>query len=91
MRRVVPFVAVCAVVATLTGVLPAGAQSGSTTTTTSPAAQKLTWRKCGKLECSTLQVPVDYSQPDGEQEQASDGPVQTASAGGGHSAVSENR
>jgi len=68
MRRVVPFVAVCAVVATFTGVLPAGAQSGSTTTTTTaPAAQKLTWRKCGKLECSTLQVPVDYSQPDGEQ------------------------
>src|SRR4051794_41791196 len=26
------------------------------------------WRACGgKLQCATLTVPVDYSQPDGEQ------------------------
>ncbi len=79
LRRVVPFVAVCAVLVTLTGVFPAGAQSDPTTTTSTPSAstatsttkapapQKLTWRKCGKLECTTLKVPVDYSQPAGEQ------------------------
>ena len=77
LRRVAPFVALCAAVALLAGTAPAVAQatsttpaSGSTATTTTspaPAAQKLTWHKCGKLECSTLKVPVDYSQPDGEQ------------------------
>src|SRR3954451_20644889 len=80
MRRVVPFVAACAVVVTLAGAMPAGAQSQSTqrtrpttspmaapSTTTAPAPQKLTWRKCGKLECTALRVPVDYSQPDGDQ------------------------
>src|SRR4051794_2893809 len=80
MRRVVPFVATCAVVVTLAGLLPARAESEATqaarrttsaitapSTTTAPAPQKLTWRKCGKLECTTLRVPVDYSQPDGDQ------------------------
>jgi len=74
-RRVAPFVAVCAVVALFAGTVPAVAQATSTTapggaatsTTTAAPPQKLTWRKCGKLECSTLKVPVDYSQPDGEQ------------------------
>jgi pimeloyl-ACP methyl ester carboxylesterase len=70
LRRCAPFVAFCALVTVLTGVSPASAQtepSPTTTTTTKVPAQKLTWHKCGKLECSTLKVPVDYSQPDGEQ------------------------
>ncbi|MFN8025806.1 MAG: alpha/beta hydrolase [Acidimicrobiia bacterium] len=69
-RRRVPFVALCAVAALLAGAVSAGAQTTTTTpasTTAAAPAQKLTWRKCGKLECSTLKVPVDYSQPDGEQ------------------------
>jgi pimeloyl-ACP methyl ester carboxylesterase len=75
LRRCAPFVALCALVASLAAVVPAGAQTGtrpSTTTVpgTTPSTvpvQKLSWRKCGKLECSTLKVPVDYTQPDGEQ------------------------
>jgi len=27
----------------------------------------LSWKKCGRNQCSVLQVPVDYTQPDGEQ------------------------
>jgi len=43
------------------------APTPSTTSTTVSPPQKLTWRKCGSLECATLKVPVDYAQPDGEQ------------------------
>ncbi len=33
-----------------------------------PATGLSSWRSCGdKLQCATLTVPVDYSQPDGEQ------------------------
>lgn len=80
LRRRAPFVALCALVAISAGALPAGAQTGTTTTpptttpttttpptTTAVPAPKLSWKKCGKLECATLKVPVDYSQPDGEQ------------------------
>lgn len=74
-RRSVLLVACCVVVGLFATAFPAGAQT-TTTTTTAPApaatsttvpAPKLVWRKCGKLECTTLKVPVDYAQPDGEQ------------------------
>ncbi len=27
--------------------------------------QSVTWRKCGDLECASIDVPVDWSEPDG--------------------------
>lgn len=74
-----PFVALGALVLSLACAVPAAAQTAPTSTPSTPSststtgtstptpAPKLTWRKCGKLECTTLKVPVDYSQPDGEQ------------------------
>jgi pimeloyl-ACP methyl ester carboxylesterase len=52
------------VVALVLGVL-AGA---IVTSSPASAAQALQWERCGRrLECTTLDVPVDYTQPDGEQ------------------------
>jgi pimeloyl-ACP methyl ester carboxylesterase len=46
---------------------PAGAGAATTTTTTAVrSAAKIVWKSCGKgFQCGTLNVPVDYSQPDG--------------------------
>jgi pimeloyl-ACP methyl ester carboxylesterase len=55
-------------------VVRSGAVAGAaeTTTTTSPPtttpSAPLRWKRCARgLECSTLTVPADYAQPDGEQ------------------------
>ena len=51
--------------ASLVGVF---ASSASAATATGSATGLSSWRSCdGKLQCATLTVPVDYSQPDGEQ------------------------
>ena len=61
----------------LASVIGALAAFATTTTTATPASAAPTtttatglsaWRACGgKLQCATLTVPVDYTQPDGEQ------------------------
>jgi len=32
-----------------------------------PPAASVTWKRCGALECATLQVPLDHDQPGGRQ------------------------
>jgi pimeloyl-ACP methyl ester carboxylesterase len=49
----------------LAGAPPARAQA--TTTAPQSTTGLSHWRSCGKLQCATLTVPVDYTQPDGEQ------------------------
>ncbi len=34
---------------------------------TSAQSNQVTWRACGSFECGSLQVPLDYSQPNGKQ------------------------
>jgi pimeloyl-ACP methyl ester carboxylesterase len=50
---------------------PGTASTTSTSTKATPAGGASTlskWRSCGdKLQCATLSVPVDYTQPNGEQ------------------------
>ena len=41
-------------------------QSDATTPQKSPVAGTLKWTDCGDNECATLDVPLDYSKPDGE-------------------------
>jgi pimeloyl-ACP methyl ester carboxylesterase len=61
--------------ASMPSVLGAFTTSGSvahaadaTTTTSSSSSGLSAWHSCGgKLQCATLTVPVDYTQPDGEQ------------------------
>ncbi len=60
--------------ASVTGALAAVATTATTATpasaapTATPATGLSAWRACGgKLQCATLTVPVDYTQPDGEQ------------------------
>jgi pimeloyl-ACP methyl ester carboxylesterase len=43
------------------------AHSQTTTTSPTPVSGLSKWRTCGKLQCATLTVPVDYTQPLGEQ------------------------
>jgi len=60
------FVALASLVGTL-GVAASVATAASATPR-APATGLSAWRSCGgKLQCATLTVPVDYSQPDGEQ------------------------
>jgi pimeloyl-ACP methyl ester carboxylesterase len=62
-RPVAYFVALAIATAVVVGVVPSA--SGASTTAASGLSQ---WKSCGKrVQCATLQVPVDYSQPDGEQ------------------------
>lgn len=46
-----------------------GTFAASTTSAASaaPSTGLSAWHNCGKLQCATLTVPVDYTQPDGEQ------------------------
>jgi pimeloyl-ACP methyl ester carboxylesterase len=78
-RRAITVIAIASAV--LIGSVPAGAKStkSSTTTTTRPAAPatapplppfdtNLAWSDCGDgFQCATLNVPVDWSTPTGEQ------------------------
>lgn len=42
--------------------------SAEATSTSAPSPGPLTWSECGKnLECATLKVPQEYSEPDGAQ------------------------
>lgn len=71
-RLLACFVALASLTGVLATVAPAatGATTTSSTTTTTPATSTglSAWRACGgKLQCATLTVPVDYSQPSGEQ------------------------
>jgi pimeloyl-ACP methyl ester carboxylesterase len=46
---------------------PTLARAQTTTTTDGgPTTGLSKWRRCKKLQCATLTVPVDYAQPDGE-------------------------
>jgi pimeloyl-ACP methyl ester carboxylesterase len=47
------------------GLVVAGAVPSTTTTTS--AAPPLAWKTCGKFECATVPVPLDYAQPGGRQ------------------------
>jgi pimeloyl-ACP methyl ester carboxylesterase len=60
-RRVLACIVAVASVATLAISTAPGSASAASSTGLSP------WRACGKLQCATLTVPVDYTQPDGEQ------------------------
>ncbi|MEU7648108.1 alpha/beta hydrolase [Streptomyces huasconensis] len=55
----------------LTGCSPGGPEPRSKSggaDTSAPSPDPLTWRTCGKnLECATLKVPQDYTEPDGAQ------------------------
>jgi pimeloyl-ACP methyl ester carboxylesterase len=62
------------VAASVAGLMPlvthaAGAAEAATTTTPSTSTTPtLRWKRCARgLQCATLSVPVDYTQPDGEQ------------------------
>jgi pimeloyl-ACP methyl ester carboxylesterase len=53
--------------ASLVGVLATAPIPAASATSATPATGLSSWRACGgKLQCATLTVPVDYSQPDGE-------------------------
>jgi pimeloyl-ACP methyl ester carboxylesterase len=52
------------VVALGAGIGTFGAPAAHATTASSGLSP---WRRCGKLQCATLTVPVDYARPDGEQ------------------------
>ena len=51
------------------GSAPTGVKVTTTTTaappTTAPPAPPLRWAPCGSLQCATVEVPLDYSQPAG--------------------------
>ena len=56
------------VVALVTALIGGGAIVGSARAGATPASGLLTWTKCHSgFECATLDVPVDYRHPDGEQ------------------------
>jgi pimeloyl-ACP methyl ester carboxylesterase len=64
-RLLVSFVALTASIATLVALV---SPATATTPTAADASGLSAWRKCGRhLQCATLTVPVDYSEPDGEQ------------------------
>ena len=46
---------------------PTTALRSAGTSTPPPAAATLTWTACGQLECATLAVPLDHSQPAGRK------------------------
>jgi pimeloyl-ACP methyl ester carboxylesterase len=77
-RLLVSFVALTVSAATFAALISPAAGAGTTTTTsasassttatTSTASGLSAWRNCGRrLQCATLKVPVDYTQPDGDQ------------------------
>lgn len=74
-RRAVALCGAAAVVAGLVTAIPAGASADSATaprTTLSADQAKLTWKKCGTtsyptLQCASLKVPLDHSDPHGER------------------------
>ncbi|WP_062077652.1 alpha/beta hydrolase [Demequina globuliformis] len=46
-----------------------GASDGATGDSTGPVdiyTQDIAWEECGSLECATVKVPVDWSEPEGE-------------------------
>jgi pimeloyl-ACP methyl ester carboxylesterase len=69
------FVALAIAAGVLVGVVPAAAGTPDTTTTTSATTSETStatglsaWKPCGKrVQCAILRVPVDYTQPDGQQ------------------------
>jgi pimeloyl-ACP methyl ester carboxylesterase len=69
LRRLLACVVALASVLGALGVLGAPVARASTTSTTSTTSSTglSSWHRCGKLECATLTVPVDDTQPEGEQ------------------------
>jgi pimeloyl-ACP methyl ester carboxylesterase len=85
LRRLTACVVVLASVIGSFAVLSAAAPvAGAAATTTTPATSGTglsAWRACGKLQCATLTVPVDYTQPEGEQVQIAVSRLRASHAG----------
>jgi pimeloyl-ACP methyl ester carboxylesterase len=67
-RLLACFVALASLVGVLGAVSPTPSAAASAGASAADATGLSAWRSCGsKLQCATLTVPVDYSQPDGEE------------------------